>query len=322
MLRSLDELESKKNNQGWRSGRAIDLFKMDDGTYIILAARPSAAECGVQVFSHAPEAAARWVKDLSARYRRRVRKTPEKSTFSVLSISETGPDTTDVEITRAYAMEDDALRLLYGDAFLPWENELTAAMKKHDTGTLIFQGPPGTGKTTFIRHLVDKLKKTHRFYYLPVTHEELLTSPRMVNFWARENRVYDKLKKVIILEDAEALLERGPHGRSGAIANLLNIADGLLGEFLKVQLLCTVNCEIGQLDEAVVRPGRLIGYREFPRLSPEQAARIAAKHGRELPGLPDYALSDIFGAKLDITPKPASRRRVFGFAATESLKIA
>ncbi len=41
------------------------------------------------------------------------------------------------------------------------------------------------------------------------------------------------LKKVIILEDAESLLENAGSGRKGAVANLLNISDGLLGELLK-----------------------------------------------------------------------------------------
>jgi SpoVK/Ycf46/Vps4 family AAA+-type ATPase len=144
---------------------------------------------------------------------------------------------------------------------------LIATMKAKDTGTLIFRGPPGTGKTTFIRHLIGKLRRTHRFYYLPVTQEELLTSPQMVEFWVDENRRHAGLTKVVILEDAESLLENTGTGRKGAVANLLNISDGLLGELLKVQLLCTINCEVERLDEAIIRPGRLIGYREFPRLS-------------------------------------------------------
>ncbi len=70
-------------------------------------------------------------------------------------------------------MNEENLRLFYGEESATWEPQLIATMKAKDTGTLIFRGPPGTGKTTFIRHLIGKLRHTHRFYYLPVTQEEL-----------------------------------------------------------------------------------------------------------------------------------------------------
>ncbi|MDF9833405.1 hypothetical protein M2103_001629 [Ereboglobus sp. PH5-5] len=293
------------------------LYKMPDSTYIIAESNGCFIGDTIQVFATSKETAEHWAREIQKRYQKRIRKKCPRPSFSVLCFNDGKPQTTTVEITRAFAMKDEQLNLYYGDDAATWERQLIATMKTKDTGTMIFQGPPGTGKTTFIRHLADKLKRTHRFYYLPVTHERLLTSPEMVGFWVKENNRYEKLKKVIILEDAETLLERTPHGRSGAVANLLNIADGLLGELLKVQILCTVNCEITELDSAIIRPGRLIAFREFPRIPPERARHIAQKHnlGAALPDLPDYGLSDIFGKKLDLAPVAQPSRRILGFAA-------
>jgi len=289
----------------------VQMFlRMPDGAFVQISDH---IESCIRVTADTSEQVKHWLAYFATRYAKRA--APKRPTFSIIHLAENGPGTTQVDITRSFALSDDNIRLLYGDGFLAWERTLISTMKTKETGVFLFQGQPGTGKTSFIRHLMDKLKKTHRFYYLPVTNEELLTSPRMVEFWARECRLNEKQKKVIILEDAEQLLERCPHGRSGAVANLLNIADGILGELLKVQILCTVNCPIVNLDEAITRPGRLLDYHEFSRLPREQAQRIAEKYNKQLPDLPDYALSDIFGAQPTTAPKSTQPKRIMGFAS-------
>jgi hypothetical protein len=310
LFRGAGTYEIRKGGQRWRRDHEQVLLKMDDGAFVFLDSSLSS----IRAFASTREEASRWARMLSTKYRACTRKKPGGS-FAVIGLGDSGPKTKSVNITRSFCLDADNLRLFYGEESATWEPQLIATMKARETGTLIFRGPPGTGKTTFIRHLIGKLRRTHRFYYLPVTQEELLTSPQMVEFWVDENRRHAGLTKVVILEDAEALLEDVGTGRKGAVANLLNISDGLLGELLKVQLLCTINCEVERLDAAIVRPGRLIGYREFPRLSPAHAQRIAAKHGLTIPTMPDYGLSDIFSTKLADGPKLVAQKRVIGFGA-------
>lgn len=307
--RSSEVFPTRSRRTGrWESSSRKLLLKMDDDTFVLIESSRRLTESYIYAFSSKQEKARHWVKVIAERYPSYPRKQAEKATFSVVTIQQYGPETETVEISRSFQMSDDTLQLLYGDSFPAWETELLSNMRNKETGVLLFQGPPGTGKTSYIRHLVDKLRKTHRFYYMPVSNQELLTNPNMVSFWVGENRNYKHLRKVVILEDAELLLEHSSRGRSGAVANLLNIADGLLGEMLKVQLLCTINCDLDRLDEAITRPGRLIGFREFPRLTPSHAARIAEKHNCQLPQLPDYALSDIFSSRS--APMISSRKSI------------
>ena len=102
------------------------------------------------------------------------------------------------------------------------------------------------------------------------------------------------MKKVVVLEDAEDLLKGHNAENRSKVSSLLNIADGLLGEFLQMHLICTVNCSMDQLDPAIGRPGRLIGYREFKRLDYYQAHRLADAKGLKLQEQTDYSLAEIY----------------------------
>jgi hypothetical protein len=74
-------------------------------------------------------------------------------------------------------------------------------------------------------------------------------------------------KKVVILEDAESLLMQRAPDNQAHVSALLNMSDGLLGDVLKLHLICAVNCSLGKIDGALLSLGRLLRYREFKRLS-------------------------------------------------------
>jgi hypothetical protein len=116
----------------------------------------------------------------------------------------------------------------------------------------------------------------------------------------------------VVLEDAEDLLvQRGADNRD-KVSSLLNISDGLLGEFLQMHLLRTVNCAIEKLDPAIVRPGRLHACREVKRLSRDQAQSLAAAKGLKLPEQGDYSLAEIY--RLPIIGGPPTTEKTLGFA--------
>ena len=85
----------------------------------------------------------------------------------------------------------------------------------------------------------------------------------------------DNPNTVLIIEDAENIIMDRKYESSSSVSNLLNISDGLLADFLNVQLICTFNSALTMVDSALMRKGRLIAKHEFGKLSTEKAQRLS-----------------------------------------------
>jgi hypothetical protein len=107
------------------------------------------------------------------------------------------------------------------------------------------------------------------------------------------------------MEDAEAVLMPRKIDTGFSVSALLNLADGLLGEGLNLQFICTVNCEIEELDAAIVRPGRLRTARDFRLLTHSEAIELAEYRGLPVPQQRrEYSLAEIYN------PDEASVREI------------
>lgn len=87
---------------------------------------------------------------------------------------------------------------------------------------------------------------------------------------------------VIIIEDAENIIrDRNDitHDASQAVANLLNLSDGLLGDAIHMQIIATFNCDLGVIDKALLRKGRLIANYQFGKLDVDNAKILSDKLG-------------------------------------------
>ena len=87
----------------------------------------------------------------------------------------------------------------------------------------------------------------------------------------------DNPNTVVIIEDAENIIMDRKYNSGSSVSNLLNISDGLLADFLNVQLICTFNNSLTLVDSALMRKGRLIAKYEFGKLSVSKAQRLS-KH--------------------------------------------
>ncbi len=88
-------------------------------------------------------------------------------------------------------------------------------------------------------------------------------------------------------------MTRGSDNRE-QVSAILNLSDGMLADFLRLQIICTINCSAADIDSALLRPGRLVCHRVFGRLDYTQAARLAESLGRKLPQARDYSLAEVF----------------------------
>jgi hypothetical protein len=153
-------------------------------------------------------------------------------------------------------------------------------------GLILLHGKPGTGKTTYIRYLINKLKK--KVIYIPPNMVNYLADPELIKFFISHSN------SVLIVEDAENILSKRASNSSQAVANILNLTDGLLSDCANIQVVATFNMEISGIDNALLRKGRLIAKYEFKELEPDRLQKIADKLG--VPAEGAHTLADIYNS--------------------------
>ena len=187
-----------------------------------------------------------------------------------------------------------------------WEKQWLAQLARRHSGVTILFGPPGVGKTSYLKMLMARFIDRFAFYYLPLSSFDLLSDPQFVGFWLDQNRRHRGKAKLAIIEDAENLLLPRDERSRAQVSNLLNIGDGFLGEHLRLHVVATTNVPIRRLDEAVLRPGRLMGTREFRRLTRAEALRLAQAKGLTLANASDtWSLAEVYNGQPEVlAPEP------------------
>ena len=150
----------------------------------------------------------------------------------------------------------------YNDDFSPIYNNIIENLNKDQIGLYLLHGMHGTGKTTLIRHIIRKINK--RLIFISPTMATQFSNPDMIPFLMRYPN------SIIIIEDSENIIKKREHGNDQSVSNLLNLSDGILGDCLKFQIICTFNTRKSDIDEALLRKGRLIESYEFDKLTKEK----------------------------------------------------
>ena len=205
-----------------------------------------------------------------------------KAVFNVIFQQYGETASTSVPVKRPFLRKAEDFAIHYGEPFLVFHESLVSRMKRLRQGVAVLRGEPGTGKTTYIRALMWQLRRTHRFYTIPLQEFTRMTASDVTSFWLDEKKKHEKQTIVMVIEDAEDLIRGDGHERPPQIATLLNLSDGLIGELLEFQIIVTVNCPLEDIDPAITRKGRLMAYHEFRRLTEAEAARLAAHHNLKL----------------------------------------
>ena len=173
--------------------------------------------------------------------------------------------------------------------YRPYELEITpflgeeiAALKQEmlqafqDTtksGLYLIHGKPGTGKTSFLKEILNQTDKQALF--IPPSIAGELSNPNLLSL------LMDHADSILIIEDAETILMKREADNSDAVSNLLNLTDGFPSDFLNLNVICTFNTNIQDIDAALLRKGRLRGIQEFSKLNISQAKELADHLGIE-----------------------------------------
>jgi ATP-dependent 26S proteasome regulatory subunit len=143
--------------------------------------------------------------------------------------------------------------------------------QKNDKGLVLLYGKAGTGKTSYIRHLISKVKK--KFIFLPPHLTKEIASPQLISI------LTEHPNSIFVIEDAENIIIDRDKKEDSPVTTLLNITDGLLSDCLNVQIICTFNTNVSNVDNALMRKGRLIAKYEFAELETDKAQALSDKLG-------------------------------------------
>ena len=184
------------------------------------------------------------------------------------------------------------LELNYGKEFKKVNDKIIESLNENHSGLYMFHGPPGTGKSTYIKYLASVLKKDVIFF--PTSMVADLTNPSIVNLLTKKQNC------VLILEDAEKAITKREHNNdSSLVSTLLNMTDGILGDVLKLNVIVTYNCDRQDIDEALLRKGRLKAEHTFNKLSQDNVKKLAKKLKLNIDVKEDMTLAEIFNYKKD-----------------------
>lgn len=198
----------------------------------------------------------------------------------------------------------------YNTDFLKVNKIIIDHLKNKKTGLALFHGLPGTGKTYYIRYLIKKLMQKKKVIIMPMLIAQEMSSPAFLNFLM----AYCK-NSILIIEDSEFLIKSRENGNVGSnISDLLNMTDGLLGDALNIQIICSFNIKISQVDSALLRKGRLIAEYYFDYLEDDRVLEIAKRLNIEDKLEPNkkYVLADLYNIEKEL-PRSTQKRKRIGF---------
>ena len=177
------------------------------------------------------------------------------------------------------------IELNYNDDFKEVHEDIIQKIDSNAVGLYLLHGKPGTGKTTFIRYLIRAISK--RVIFVSPSMSEKLSNPEMIPFLMKYP------DSVLVIEDAESVIASRKGGDNQNVSNLLNLSDGILGDCLRFQIICTFNTDKESIDSALLRKGRLLKSYEFKNLALDKTNNLLNKLGVESVD-EEMCLSDIY----------------------------
>jgi len=201
---------------------------------------------------------------------------------------------------KSIPIKDDRYDLFYGAEF-PHEK-----LKKFITGEtknlMLLHGDPGTGKSNYIKHIITNSPR--KVIYVPPSMLSVLATPGFVSY------IMENQNSILLIEDAEEVLSID---RNSATNNLLGLTDGFLKDALNLKIICTFNCDIGQIDPALLRKGRMYFEYKFSDLSIVDGQKLSDFMELGVDVTEEMTLADLFNRDANITESSLDTK-FMGFA--------
>lgn len=226
-------------------------------------------------------------KDLS------IEKVRKERTFCTISAGNHGFFLEDLTLKNDHL--EDIVYHNYNDDFEECDQVIKNAIATDSKGLILLHGIPGSGKTSYIKHLITGTTK-RKLVYIPTHLASSLASPNFISFVKSE-----LVNSVLVIEDAEQVLmsRESAESHKDAVANLLNITDGILGDALNILVICTFNTDVQNLDSALLRKGRLVIQYSFGLLTKDKTNALCQKlYGKTVDK--ELSLAEIYGLEYNL----------------------
>jgi len=161
---------------------------------------------------------------------------------------------------------------------------------------LLWHGAPGVGKTNMILSLA--------YAWRDWCTTEMILDPELffgdadymteVVLGQRDSGESDQWRLLVIEDAGEMILAENQNRTNQALARLLNLTDGLIGQGINLMVLITTNEEFESLNGAVVRAGRCLNNTEFKQLSQDEANAWLKARGAEERVSGSSTLADLY----------------------------
>lgn len=175
----------------------------------------------------------------------------------------------------------------YNDDFKVISDKIISSINSDKSGLILLHGEPGNGKTTYVQYLTGEVKR--KIVFIPPSMFQILQSPKFIDF-LHENRGC-----ILIIEDSELLLRSRNYNNGGDCSFLLNITDGFISKILNMQVICSFNCDLKEIDPALLRKGRLLNCYEFKKLDKIKSKQLLLEQGYEnVEVISDMSLAEIY----------------------------
>jgi hypothetical protein len=173
------------------------------------------------------------------------------------------------------AIEELADDVLHDEAYPEIQGGVHAFIARYldaKETVLVLQGPPGTGKTRLIRAILGEISRRNGGQA-----QALYTGDKK----ALENdEIFVKFitgwDDAFVVEDADHLLKPRSEGNEN-LHRFLAIADGVVRAQGRKIIFSTNLPNVGDLDDALVRPGRCFARLHTRELTPAEAQRLIAR---------------------------------------------
>lgn len=256
---------------------------------------------------------AQFSEEFQAWYKENTTKTMPKGRVHVLISTKNGPD------FKSMGIGGEALiRENYSDEVLRGYDRIVKDLGSENPAgrVAILDGKPGTGKTYLIRGILDEVKDVI-MVIVPANLVVQLAQPGMIPALVDLHKSRGGRPMVFIIEDADEVLAPRQGDNMSAVSVMLNLGDGILGKLLDVRIVATTNAHRQELDEAIMRPGRLSASVAVGPLPYEKAKVIFERlaPGKELKEKA-YTLAEIYSKARDEGWEPPKLdKRKMGFGA-------